>query len=71
MTIQAERLCFICGASPDQAQIEVCTVCFRPFCGDCGKKAAGRRFCSDRCGVSYFHADDDSDERTEEGDYEE
>lgn len=60
-----ERVCVGCGDTEEQARLENCSICRRPFCADCAHKAAfGRKFCSPECARAYYFTgepDDDED----------
>jgi hypothetical protein len=66
MTITPEeRVCVGCGDTEELAHLERCTMCTRYFCPDCGHRALGRRFCSEKCSRGFFYGDSDDDDDSE------
>jgi hypothetical protein len=60
-----ERECYKCQSSAENVQLEICRICLREFCGDCGYKGPWGRFCSDHCNESYFYGADEYDDDEE------
>lgn len=58
-TDDREPVCVTCGASGEVAQLEHCRMCRRHFCGDCGERLRGVRFCSEACAYSFMYGDED------------
>jgi hypothetical protein len=62
-----ERVCIGCGDNEEQARLETCGVCRKPFCPDCAHRAFGHRFCSHECSRAWsFLGDFDDDENPEQ-----
>ena len=61
MSLNAERICVVCGATEETVRLEKCPICARAFCPDCAHRLGGRRFCSFDCSRAWYWGDDDDD----------
>jgi hypothetical protein len=61
-----DRECYKCGESNLAAQLELCRVCRREFCGDCAVKGHWGRFCSETCHEAYFYGDGENEDDDED-----
>lgn len=60
--MEEDRVCTGCGVGESDAVLSGCPSCARRFCGDCGVRLKGRRFCTQRCAAVMFYGDEnDSD----------
>lgn len=64
----SERQCVICDTAGEFSLLERCIVCSRYYCPDCAFRGYGRRFCTEKCGRTYFCGDED-DDGTDDADY--
>ena len=60
-----ERECYKCGETSTEAQLEICRVCYREFCGDCSTKGPWGRFCSEVFNEVYFSGDGENEDDDE------
>jgi hypothetical protein len=66
MTSMPYQVCVGCGDTDEQARLENCPICRKPFCGDCAVRAVGRRFCSNECARNYYFLGDPDDDEDDD-----
>jgi len=62
--------CMVCFRVPNPTlliadTLLACPLCQRWFCSRCAVRRGGREFCGQRCGDTYFFAEDDEGEEIE------
>lgn len=58
--------CKRCGAGEEEKKLEACPTCRKPVCNDCLMPFQGKGFCSDGCGMWFFHGEGDDESDFEE-----